>query len=60
MVSNKYAKSRSNIDNQGSYSAELNMTVTNHKNVKADVIVIFSNGYADNLKLTMLNNGAAP
>lgn len=35
------------------------MTVTNHKDVAADVVVIFSNGYADNLRLTMVS-GAAP
>lgn len=36
------------------------MTVTNHKDVKADVVVIFSNGYADNLKITMVGGAAAP
>lgn len=36
------------------------MTVTNHKDTKADVVVIFSNGYADNLRITMLNNADAP
>lgn len=36
------------------------MTVTNHKDVKADVIVILSNGYADNLRVTMVGGAAAP
>lgn len=34
------------------------MKVVNHKDVKADVVVIFNNGYGDNLKITM-NGGAA-
>lgn len=60
MVSRKVAKSRVNTDNRGGFSAELNMTVTNRKDVKADVIVILSNGYADNLRISMVDGAAAP
>ena len=36
------------------------MKVTNHKDTKTDIIVIFSNGYADNLKLIMDKGTVAP
>jgi hypothetical protein len=36
------------------------MKVSNRKNTKAEVVIIFSNGYGDNLKLTMINSTAAP
>lgn len=36
------------------------MKVTNHKETSAQVVVIFSNNYADNLRITMLDNAAAP
>lgn len=36
------------------------MTVTNRKDTKADVIVIFSNGYNDNLRITMIGSAPAP
>ncbi len=54
------AKSRVNTDNKGGFSAELNMTVANRKEIKADVVVLLSNGYGDNLKIKMLNNSPAP
>lgn len=52
--------SRTNAGSQGGYTAETSMKVTNHKETSADIIVIFSNGYGDNLKITMNNNAAAP
>lgn len=58
IVSDKVAKSRTSTDNQGGFTADLSMKVVNHKDVKADVVVIFNNGYGDNLKITM-NGGAA-
>jgi hypothetical protein len=36
------------------------MKVINHKDTKADIVVIFSNGYADNLKLSVDKATAAP
>lgn len=36
------------------------MNVNNHKDVKAEVVIIFSNGYGDNLRITMLNDGPQP
>lgn len=54
------AKSRVGTDSRGGFSAELNMTVTNHKDVKAEVVVILTNGYADNLKISMIGEAAAP
>jgi hypothetical protein len=36
------------------------MKVINHKDTKADIVIIFSNGYADNLKLSVDKATAAP
>lgn len=60
LVSDKTAKTRTNTDNRGGYTADVVMKVNNHKDVKADVVVIFSNGYGDNLKLKMNGSDAAP
>lgn len=60
IVSNKIVKSRVNSGNRGGYVADVVMTVKNHKEIEADVVVIFSNGYGDNLKLTMANGAANP
>ena len=60
IVSDKIVKSRVNTDKQGGYTADVNMKVVNHKDVKADVVVILSNGYADNLKITMNGDAFAP
>lgn len=60
IVSEKIVKSRTSTDNQGGYSADVNMRVSNRKDVKADVIVIFSNGYGDNLSLKMKDGSLAP
>lgn len=38
----------------GGYSAELVMKVTNRKETPVDVVVIFNNYYADNLRLKMV------
>ncbi len=35
------------------------MKVVNHKDVKADVVVIFNNNYGDNLKITTMSGTAA-
>ena len=32
------------------------MTIKNHKNTEAEIVVIYSNGYGDNLKLLWKNN----
>lgn len=46
---------------QGAYSADVRMKVTNRKTTKADIIIIFSNGYGDNLKIQMTSaNALAP
>ncbi len=55
LVANKIAKTRVQTDNNGGYSAEMSMNVTNHKDIKADVVVIFGNGYGDNLKIKMIS-----
>ena len=60
IVAEKTVKSRVSTDNQGGYSAESSIKVTNHKETSADIIVIFSNGYGDNLRITMENNASAP
>ena len=52
--------SRTNTDNRGGYTADVVMNVNNHKDIKAEVVVILSNGYGDNLKLTMANGAAKP
>lgn len=58
LVSDKIVSSRTNTDNRGGYRADVTTKVTNHKDINADVVVIFSNGYGDNLKLKM--NGSTP
>ena len=36
------------------------MKVINHKDTKADIVIIFSNSYADNLKLSVDKANIAP
>lgn len=60
LVSDKIANSRTSTDNKGGYRADVTMKVTNHKDIKADVVVIFSNGYSDNLKLRMGPSAPVP
>jgi len=59
LVSNKIVKSRTNTDNRGGYTAEVTMTVANRKEIKADVVIIFNNGYGNNLRIKMIT-GVAP
>lgn len=51
--------SRTNTDDKGGYTADVTMTVNNHKDIKADVVIIFSNGYGDNLRIRV-TSGSAP
>lgn len=60
LVSKKTAKTRVATDNRGGYTADMVMSVTNHKEIKAEVVVIFGNGYGDNLKITMADGAAKP
>lgn len=59
LVSNKIVSSRTSADEKGGYTADVTMTVNNHKEIKADVVVIFSNGYGDNLRIKM-TSGSNP
>lgn len=59
LVSNKIVSSRTSTDEKGGYTADVTMTVNNHKEIKADVVVIFSNGYGDNLRIKM-TSGSNP
>lgn len=56
IVADKYSEKRERLDNSGSYRAEMNMTVKNRKDTEAEVIVIYSNGYGDNLKIDWKSN----
>jgi hypothetical protein len=56
IVANKIVLSKTSIDNMGSYTADINLNVTNHKSTPVDIIVTFTNGYADNLKITTNQN----
>lgn len=49
LTTNKYSVSRRSLDN-GGFDARLNMTVVNHKESPAKVVVIYRNGYGDNLE----------
>jgi hypothetical protein len=51
IVADKYSESRRNLDNRGSYTADLNITVRNHKETDAEIIVVYSNNYGDNLEI---------
>ena len=51
LVADKVSETRERLDNRGSYRAELNMTVSNRKPSPVEVVVIFSNYYADDLTL---------
>ena len=53
-MADKYSESRATTDDRGSYRAEMNMTVKNHKDTEAEVVIIYSNSYADNLKFQWL------
>jgi len=53
LVSNKIVKSRTNTDDRGGYIAEVTMTVANRKEIKADVVIIFNNGYGSNLRINV-------
>lgn len=59
LVSNKIVSSKTSADEKGGYTADVTMTVNNHKEIKADVVVIFSNGYGDNLRIKM-TSGSNP
>ena len=51
IVADKYSENRDSLDKRGSYLASLNMTIKNRKEVPAEVIVLFDNYYADDLKI---------
>lgn len=51
IVAKKTAVSRRSYD-KGGYSAEMNLTITNHKSVEAEVEVRLNGYYGDNLKVT--------
>lgn len=60
IVAEKNVKSRVSISNQGGYNAEVSIKVTNHKETESDIVVVFANSYADNLRITMINKAEEP
>ena len=51
IVANKYAIDRRSMESSG-YSANMNMTIKNHKSTEAEVIVKLTTYYGDNLRIT--------
>lgn len=45
-------------NNKGGYTADLSLVVRNHKNVAADVVIVFNNMYGDNLKMDTMEKPA--
>jgi hypothetical protein len=56
ITANKYATNYQSFNNNGGYSATLNLTVTNHKDIPAEIVVELSS-YGDNLKFTWKTQG---
>ena len=54
-MANKISESRTNTGINGSYNAKLRMTVKNHKDTAAEVVVKYYNGYGDNLRFAWDN-----
>ena len=52
IVSNKVSSSKTS-NKDGSYSANLTLTISNKKDIAAEVVVKFNNYYGDNLKILM-------
>ncbi len=50
ITANKYATDYQSF-NQGGYSANLNLTVFNHKDIKAEIVIEFGTSAGDNLKI---------
>jgi hypothetical protein len=50
ITANKYATTYKSYD-KGGYTAEMNMTITNHKDISAEIVVEYAAYYGDNLKL---------
>lgn len=57
LVSNKIVSSKTNA--KDGYTANVTMTVNNHKDINADVVIIFSNHQGDNLRIRM-TSGSEP
>jgi len=47
------------LDNEGGYRAEMNMTIKNHKDIEAEVVIIFNHYRGDNLKIEWSNSNEA-
>ena len=51
IVADKYSESRERLDDNGSYRADMNMTIKNRKEIPGKVVVILNNYYADDLSI---------
>ena len=56
ITADKVATNRRNYDN-GGYTADINMTISNHKDIQAEIVVEINNYYGDNNKFTWTTQG---
>lgn len=56
ITANKIANNYNSF-NSGGYSADLNLTISNHKNTAAEIVVEINNYYGDNNRLTWKTSG---
>ena len=52
ITANLYSESRTNNDRQGGYTANMNLTIINHKSTSSEIEVKINSYYGGNLKLT--------
>lgn len=51
ITADKIAANRQSYD-KGGYSANMNMTISNHKSIEAEIVVEINNYYGDNVRFT--------
>lgn len=56
-VASKYQSYTNGLNTYGGYSASLNLTVTNHKDIKAEIVIELSSYGGDNLKFDWQTTG---
>ena len=56
ITADKIATNRRSYDN-GGYTADMNMTISNHKDIQAEIVVEINNYYGDNNKFTWTTQG---
>jgi len=56
ITAKKIATNYQSYNNAG-YSADLNLTISNHKSIKAEIVVELNNYYGDNVKFTWTTLG---